>query len=162
MHSLLHVELDVKLHGSLDNYSAFEFENYMQTLKRMLRSNSSHLSQIVRRVGEAELFQSCKVAKQDFIYSSVSSNDGDNCVILTNGIVSVIVQRISQTQLECRHFKTHENVINYPFDSSKIGVFIVSDLDKQTHEISIDRIKKKCILLPISVKKYFCIPMCNT
>jgi len=41
MHSLLHIESDVKLHGALDSYSAFEFENYMQILKRMLRTNSS-------------------------------------------------------------------------------------------------------------------------
>jgi hypothetical protein len=56
MHSLLHVSTNVLVHGSLDSYSAFEFENFMQTLKRLLRSKSCHLSQVVKRVGEINNF----------------------------------------------------------------------------------------------------------
>lgn len=40
MHSLLHLPDDVKNCGKLDNYSAFPFENYLQTIKKMLRAKS--------------------------------------------------------------------------------------------------------------------------
>ncbi|ODM88991.1 hypothetical protein Ocin01_17691, partial [Orchesella cincta] len=52
MHSLQHIHLDCKIHGSVDNFSAFEFESYMQVLKRLVRSNRLHLSQVVKRVQE--------------------------------------------------------------------------------------------------------------
>lgn len=42
MHTLQHLVGDVKIHGSVDNFSCFEFENHMQHLKRLLRSNSNH------------------------------------------------------------------------------------------------------------------------
>jgi len=37
VHSLIHLVDDVKRFGSLDNFSAFKFENYMQILKKYLR-----------------------------------------------------------------------------------------------------------------------------
>lgn len=37
VHSLIHLVDDVKRFGPLDNFSAFKFENYMQTLKKYLR-----------------------------------------------------------------------------------------------------------------------------
>lgn len=47
MHSLMHLGEDVRVHGKVDNFSTFEFENFMQTLKRMIRTNKCHLSQVV-------------------------------------------------------------------------------------------------------------------
>ena len=43
MHSLQHLHLDSLTHGPLDRISAFNFENHMQTLKRLLRTNHQHL-----------------------------------------------------------------------------------------------------------------------
>lgn len=37
VHNLLHICDDVKKFGKLDNFSAFKFENYMSTIKRVLR-----------------------------------------------------------------------------------------------------------------------------
>src|SRR5690348_5097210 len=49
MHSLLHLSEDALIHGPLDRFSAFEFESYMQVLKRMLRAIHDHLSQVIFR-----------------------------------------------------------------------------------------------------------------
>lgn len=59
MHSLLHLGDDVKL----DQFSAFEFENYMQPIKRMLRANSSHLSQVVKRISEIQSLAYLRITK---------------------------------------------------------------------------------------------------
>lgn len=52
IHNFLHLTDCVKLFGSLDNFSAFPFENFMQKLKKMVRKSSQPLQQVVRRIVE--------------------------------------------------------------------------------------------------------------
>lgn len=55
VHSLLHLVNDVRRFGPLDDFSAFKFENYMQTLKKLLRKSEKPLQQVVRRCIEKEI-----------------------------------------------------------------------------------------------------------
>lgn len=52
MHSLLHLADDYDQFGQLDNCSAFPFENYMKTLKGMIRKHEKPLQQVIRRYEE--------------------------------------------------------------------------------------------------------------
>lgn len=52
VHNLIHLCEDVKKYGSLDTFSAFPFENYMQVLKKQLRKSEKPLSQINNRISE--------------------------------------------------------------------------------------------------------------
>jgi hypothetical protein len=62
IHNFLHLSDCVKLFGSLDNFSAFPFENFMQKLKKMVRKGSQPLQQVVRRiVEENNLLTSIKI-----------------------------------------------------------------------------------------------------
>lgn len=51
-HNLLHICDDVKNFGSLQEFSAFPFENYMQSILKMIRKNDKPLEQIVCRISE--------------------------------------------------------------------------------------------------------------
>lgn len=51
-HHLLHLCDDVKKFGSLQKFSAFPFENYMQSILKMIRKNDKPLEQIVCRISE--------------------------------------------------------------------------------------------------------------
>ncbi|ODM91659.1 hypothetical protein Ocin01_15024 [Orchesella cincta] len=82
MHSLQHIHLDCKIHGSVDNFSAFEFESYMQVLKRLVRSNRLHLSQVVKRVQEIDDCESFKSYFNEKMF--VSTKLSDNCFMLQN------------------------------------------------------------------------------
>ena len=67
VHNMLHIYKDVKKYGCLDNVSAFPFENHLHSFKRMVRSGSRTLQQIVRRLDEShrhsftskDVFDSC-------------------------------------------------------------------------------------------------------
>ena len=52
VHSLLHLADDVLLHGPLDHFSAFAFENFMQELKKLVRKPNLVLEQVVLRMSE--------------------------------------------------------------------------------------------------------------
>lgn len=54
VHNLLHLCSDVKIFGSLDKFSAFRFENYMMSIKRLLRKNEKSLQQLIKRYKEKE------------------------------------------------------------------------------------------------------------
>ena len=53
-HNLIHLPDDVKRYGSLDNISAFRYENSLQGLKKLVRKPNNVLQQIILRVGEGK------------------------------------------------------------------------------------------------------------
>lgn len=61
VHALLHISDDVRLYGKLDDYSAFQFESFMFTVKRLLRKNHQCLAQLSNRL--SEIYQ-CSVTTQ--------------------------------------------------------------------------------------------------
>lgn len=52
IHSCLHLPEEAELHGELDNISAFPFENFMGTLKKLIRKPELPLQQAIRRLHE--------------------------------------------------------------------------------------------------------------
>lgn len=50
VHSLIHLPFFVNLHGPLDNYSAFKYENYLQTIKRSMKCCRYPLSEINNKI----------------------------------------------------------------------------------------------------------------
>lgn len=56
VHNLIHLADDAKEYGPLDNFSAFPYENYMQTIKKFLRKKGRPLQQIHRRLTEQKYY----------------------------------------------------------------------------------------------------------
>lgn len=54
IHCLLHLTDDVRKFGSLDEFGAFKFENYIGKITKLLRKGEKPLQQIARRLGELE------------------------------------------------------------------------------------------------------------
>lgn len=52
IHNLLHLTSDVKKFGSLDIFSAFQFESYICGLKKLVRKGDKPLEQIAKRLHE--------------------------------------------------------------------------------------------------------------
>lgn len=60
VHGLIHLANDVELHGPLDSFSSFQFENYMQQIKKRVRKDNKPLEQIIRRHTEIEKLEQQK------------------------------------------------------------------------------------------------------
>ncbi|GAB0095825.1 hypothetical protein DMENIID0001_112550 [Sergentomyia squamirostris] len=52
VHNLLHLTQDVRKYGTLEQFSAFPFENFLQTIKGMVDPRSSVIPQIINRLAE--------------------------------------------------------------------------------------------------------------
>lgn len=83
---------DYHLHGSLDNCSAFTFENYMKELKEMLRKHETPLQQIVGRYEERCNNENIEVIEPSQFTFRV--NDPD-CFFLSNSEYIVRITKIS-------------------------------------------------------------------
>ena len=61
----------------MDNFSAFPFESFLQTIKKMLRSGNKPLQQVFNRISEVK-FDNHNDRKYPY---SVSNNKPDNCFL---------------------------------------------------------------------------------
>lgn len=57
IHNLLHITEDAIHFGTLDTFSAFSFENFMQSIKKMVRKKEKPLQQVINRKSEIALFK---------------------------------------------------------------------------------------------------------
>ena len=160
MHSLHHLHLDAIIHGPLDRISAFGFENYMQTLKRMLRSKHSHLRQIVKRVSEGESFDIVPPTIPHSSTMEITTNGKDNVFLLESSKICYVEKLDGANNCVLKIFSQQKTAKYYPCDSSKLGIYIVNEETLPSMLIPTSDLKKKCILFPFS-KGYFCIPLCN-
>ncbi|VVC34184.1 Hypothetical protein CINCED_3A013460 [Cinara cedri] len=54
IHSLLHLPMFVKMHGPLDSFSCFKYENYLQEIKFSIKCSRYALPEIFNRIIEKE------------------------------------------------------------------------------------------------------------
>jgi hypothetical protein len=155
MHSLLHLHEDVLRHGPLDEFSAFEFDNSMQGLQKLIRMNRSHLSQVVRRIIELDSNPVEKIPRMSD--KSISAKKGDNCFITNDLSICVVSKVLCHGTYECFKFNNKRIVTYYPFPSEKLFIFKVNN-PSNPMVIKFNQVLKKCMLLPVN-EKFICIPL---
>lgn len=117
IHNLLHLPKDVQKYGSLDMFDAFPFDNYICSLKKMIRKGDKPLQQIAKRLTEYESIRDLKYkyeinnkfyveklhyggivpdnSNYDSLYKVLKydtcilhiNDDKNNCVMLKNGTI---------------------------------------------------------------------------
>ncbi|KAB0803680.1 hypothetical protein PPYR_00650 [Photinus pyralis] len=59
VHSLCHLVDDVERFGELETFSAYQYENKLYKIKRLLRTGNNPLAQAAKRIQEIEISQNC-------------------------------------------------------------------------------------------------------
>lgn len=122
VHCLLHLTYTVQNFGSLDNCSAFKFENYMQTLKRKVRSGKKPLSQIVNRLHENSV-----VIKNKADAALIHTKPPDNAYVNNSGLLRFtclqVVEKHNESQHLCRVFENVKCIFTLPCNSDKVGMY---------------------------------------
>lgn len=175
VHGLVHLSRDSKIHGHLDKFSAFKFENHLQKLKQLVRSPFNALQQLHNRIVELEAhnFPESKTKRgfasqitgtvgtqnrKTFFRSystvgfSVKITRGNNIVKLSSGKVVKVTELFKDERGESlfafREFKKATSLFNSPCDSSLVNIQLVSNIGKQDKVLSISSISEKIFLLP--------------
>lgn len=176
IHGLIHICDDYIHYGQLDQCSTFAFENYMGTLKRMLRKPDKPLEQIVNRYNEKSLIISNTEIKQ--FYFSGPHNKGpllDDSIqgsqfstlksdkftlkihidsyLLTkdNQLIKVFnIIKVDENEviLVCKQFKNPLPLFNKPVKSTCLDIYVVSKLIDELILLHFVDIKKKMCVFP--------------
>jgi hypothetical protein len=126
VHTLIHMADEVSNHGCLDAFSAFPFENYLQTLKSYVRHGNKPVIQILNRLSEQQLSSNVNelVSKeQPEIKAQTRPN---NTFILDNNNCCEVVG-LDNTGILCRVFSSSNAWFNKPCDSRIVGIHAVSE-----------------------------------
>ncbi|KAF0749604.1 Uncharacterized protein FWK35_00019784 [Aphis craccivora] len=134
VHGLIHLAQFVKIHGSLDKFSAFKFENCLQIIKSTLKNCRFPLQDVYNRLIEYKnidvaSFVNYPILKKKITYDPLLYCDPTDtlyeAIVLEKWIISTIVRKaIGNIILEVVKFNSME-MFNEPFNSSLISDFYV-------------------------------------
>lgn len=151
VHSLSHLADDVERYGtSLNDLSAFKFENYMQILKKKVRNTNNPVAQVIKRDHEVK---AANLVVPNIIKPLISTTLKDSCFQLIGGDFC-FVQEIHQNEtIDCKVFKHRklENLYEKPIMSSVLDIFFIKDLNKLTYKfktVNQNQLLKKVVCLP--------------
>lgn len=178
VHSLMHICDDVQIHGSLNDYNCFVFENYLGVIKNKIRSKKNLLQQIHRRVEELEYLNLQQLKeKKDFIIKPIGIfneiiDDGNryyecsavltpkhrisikppnNCFLLNKKIylIKKIEFKFGKFIFTGTPFKCLEDLYTFPIKSSKLNIFYAQKFNiNKAREFEVQNIECKCLCLP--------------
>lgn len=157
IHNLLHLSSDVNRLGNLDNFSAFPFETYMYTLKRLIKKGNKQLEQVLNRITEkCENMVVKNVPKKDNFpklskknntsifkdssqYNKLSFNtfllktDAKNKWFIVNESFEIymflyVFEFKNSTKIYCKRLQKHQHFFETPFLSKNIHIFLSNNI----------------------------------
>ena len=127
VHNLIHLCDDVDTFScSLNEVSAFPFENYLQMIKKLVRSSCNPIAQVTKRMSEAEKAGTSPVLTSHFRY--ISSRRKDSCFILRTEQFIIIREKREDGYCVCDVLRSHhlESFFKEPCDSKLLNIVYIS------------------------------------
>ena len=149
VHMLLHLSSGVKNFGSLDECSAFPFENYMHQLKQLVRSGKNPLAQLVKRIGEkhSTVTPILEVSRKIYLQRPNNSyiiDDTSCCEVLA---VTHEVDDDQHKKYLCIVYKRTMSCFLEPCDSRIIGGYQASYRNTKMQVLSSMKFRKRAMLI---------------
>lgn len=177
-----------KKYGSLDNISAFKFENHMFKLKQKIKTSAKPLQQVSNRINENskitavkinpsypflehmllknEAFEYFKILK--FRTFTLSTKRPENfCLLKNNNILEISCIKFDmnakKTFLGGKLYSNRQNVFDSPCESILLNMFSIN-LDDfiECENIEVSTVAKKCLRLEIGNNDYAVIPLSHS
>lgn len=190
VHHLLHICDDAEKFGTLQEFSAFPFENYLQSILKMIRKNNKELEQIVCRISERNycISRNLKVRHNEPEFLNPHCNgplinshncnqfskvvfkqfilkiyEPDNCCRLKDGNIIVIRNFVVNNEGSVVIGNKYRTLIDFytaPCESSKLDIYLVSDIGN-LESWDLKQIANKCMKLKFK-NKYVVFPLLHS
>nr|XP_047123551.1 uncharacterized protein LOC124805780 isoform X1 [Hydra vulgaris] len=145
IHNLKHLPDDVEYFQlPLDAYSCFRFENYLQTIKRLVRGKKNPLKEIIKRLDEL------KGTLQENSTHITKLDCAKNSWFLSKNYVCFIKEILPNGRLVYNAFKKTEldNFFIDFIDSNKLNIFVIKKDKHPLEKIDdVDIVLRKCVCL---------------
>lgn len=192
VHNLIHLSDDAKRFGPLDTFSAFPFENYLHTLKKLLRKHEKPLQQIDRRITENYIANTLKTFTNEVKYPILISRNNKTipfecsdsydklqfrnfklscckladcfCFLKTKNIVMIhyIGLRYGHPVIIGKEFLNYSCYNSYPCDSRHIDIFMVNEKLSELKYFPVTDILRKAVVLPWEGGQYCVFPLLHS
>lgn len=162
VHSLLHLAADVRLHGPIDTFSAYKFEDKIRQLRRMIKSNNRVPAQLFNRIKERQNIDYKPTTRKNKSNVRSIKFKRDSCLMLKDqSVVEVIDICPSKTRYLVSKWNVSESHFMCPFDSKLVGICRVDDLADEEYYVDKSSVKFKCYRLPYQ-ESYVAIPLIHS
>lgn len=134
IHSLVHISDDVKNYGvSLNELSAFRFENYLQKLKKFVKKAQNPIAQVAKRLFELE--RTTVKPWMNVSTTYLSTKRKDSCLLLKDQSFAFLQEKRENGELICKVVSQQrlENLFINPCESKLINVAVVKNTTLQRH-----------------------------
>lgn len=163
VHSLLHLQDDVQHFGtSLNEISAFQFENYLFKLRKYVRKSQNPIAQIAKRMKETETFPSRQIPKKLHVHITISTKKKDSCFLLKNGKFAFVREKRADKQFLCDVFgqTTLENLFENPCCSMFVNIAKLQSRHRPARRVLLDYddFERKAVCLP-DERGYVMVPL---
>ena len=146
VHSLLHLADDARTHGSLDNISAFKFENYLGSIKKMIRGSKNPLIQVVNRVKEdIQYGNHSNGIRSNIQYKAYKLSKKSFCEILPNNYSLSIDYDIYSL---CRLYTSAQDYFSKMINNVYIKSSDIGCIESSYANCRIKPIEKKLLIKP--------------
>ena len=151
VHCLLHLCDDVDVHGCLDNFSAFPFENHLQTIKKLVRSPKNPVVQVARRLSEIPVSKYVRKRR------CIGVKRPNNAYLLSGDIPCEVCHATSRIEDDgdrlfmCRVARQHYSLeTTDQWDVGVVGAFHVNWGHSERKLISEKELTRNAILIPMN------------
>ena len=162
VHALLHLHEDVRhFQCSLNELSCFKFENFLQKLKKLVRSRQNPIVQLAKRLGELSSSNPKPVVKQSF--TVVSTKLKDSCFLLSGEKYTFVKEVRDDGRFVCCVLPQPQtdNFYEIPVESKLFGISYLKDLTKATKRCLLEKddLLSKVTCLPVDGGGYLLTPL---
>lgn len=141
----MHLASDVARFGCLDQFSAFKFENCLQTIKKQVKNSQRPLHQIVNRITEENALpiqtqyrksypvihysRSTTDKLLEFDGFCISTEDYENCCQLNDSIfiVTKIFSDNNVLYVRGNKYSNTRSLFSVPCDSERFGISLINE-----------------------------------
>lgn len=169
VHNLLHVSECVRQFGPADSFSAYKFENYMQSLKKKIRKPNCILQQLHNRIFEDNTHipknNSNSPNSKQFDEFLLNFDKEADCFCLISPNIPIKVSGFGKNGnseyivgFQCQNISSF---FEEPIDSSVLGIICYENISNVPEFFEINLVQQKYFRIPHG-NKYLLIPIINS